>query len=126
MARAPLVIAALFPLQLFAQLTSTVAGTVVDSTGSPVASARITARAHSGLERLAETDDAGTYSISNLPLQPYILSVEKDGFQVDRRPLTLRSNLPVEIDFRLSVVEQTASITVDGRDGAPVVDTEST
>jgi hypothetical protein len=126
MPRAALAIAALIPLQLLSQTTATVSGTVSDPSGSPVSSALVRVRAHSGLVRVAETGEAGTYSISNLPLQSYFISVERQGFQLAERAVVVRSNVMEPIDFRLALAEQATAMTVGALDGAPVVDTEST
>src|SRR6476659_7041515 len=112
MRRAALAIIALIPLELLSQTTATITGTVSDPSGSPVSSARVSARAQSGLLGIAETDDAGTYSISNLPLQPYFVSVERQGFQVAEHTVVLRSNVAEPIDFRLALAEQATALTV--------------
>jgi hypothetical protein len=126
MPRAALAIALFVPFELLAQITGTISGTVVDATGAPVAAARVSVEAQSGLLRSGQTDDGGQYQISNLPLQSYRVSVSADGFDPAVRAITIQSNIPVPLDVRLSVASQTTNITVEGRPPAAAVEPTST
>ena len=66
----------------FAQrTTATIRGTVTDESGAVVEGAKVTAvGAETGLNREFTTNDAGSYSIRDLPVGLYILTVEKEGF----------------------------------------------
>src|SRR2546423_11370541 len=66
-------------------LYGSIVGTVTDPTGSVISKAAVTIRDTStGLSRQAPADEAGYYSIPNLPPGTYDLSVSASGF----KPLT--------------------------------------
>ena len=66
----------------FAQtFRGTILGTVSDPNGAVVAGAKVTARNTStGLERSTTTDEAGNYTIPELPIGTYEVRVEQTGF----------------------------------------------
>src|SRR6184192_421786 len=60
----------------------TILGTVTDPNGAVVPSATVKARnTGTGLERTATTDADGNYTIAELPIGTYEVSVEQKGFQ---------------------------------------------
>jgi outer membrane receptor protein involved in Fe transport len=60
----------------------TILGTVTDTTGAAIDGASVTARnVDTGLERTTQTSGDGSYSIPELPLGTYRVTVTKDGFQ---------------------------------------------
>src|ERR1043166_1254451 len=62
-------------------LRGTILGTVRDPNGAGVAGAKVTARNTStGLERSTTTDEAGNYTIPELPIGTYEVRVEQTGF----------------------------------------------
>ena len=65
-----------------------------------------------GLKRETLTNAEGEARFSNLPFQTYELILMHDGFSVERRTVNLRSNVPVELEIRLSVAEQVVQIDV--------------
>src|SRR5690606_32255705 len=85
------------PPRAGAQATATLAGQVLDPTGSGVPAAVITlSNLATGFERTAETDGEGMFSLRNIPLQSYELHISASGFSDHREALSLRSNVPVE------------------------------
>jgi hypothetical protein len=63
--------------------TSSIAGTVTDITGAVVPHARVSAlNKATNAARSTETDDSGTYRITNLPPGIYDVLIEKPGFKV--------------------------------------------
>src|SRR5690348_6683767 len=85
----------------------TILGTVSDPNGALVAGAKITARNTStGLERSATTDEAGNYTIPELPIGPYEVRVEQSGFAT-----LVVSNVTVEVasERRVDVTLRVAS-----------------
>ena len=59
----------------------TILGTVSDPNGAVVPAARVTAKnTNTGLERSTTTDEAGNYTIAELPIGPYEVRVEQTGF----------------------------------------------
>src|SRR5262245_27276743 len=66
-------------------LYGSIVGTVTDPTGSVISNANVTVtNTATGLARTASADDAGYYSIQNLPQGAYDLAVSAAGF----KPLT--------------------------------------
>ena len=60
----------------------TILGTVTDPTGAVVAGARVVAHSNNtGLERATVTSGDGSYSIPELPIGAYDVTVTQTGFQ---------------------------------------------
>jgi Carboxypeptidase regulatory-like domain len=83
--RAKLGVAALLVMSLAvplaAQQTASIRGKVTDESGALVEGAKVTAiGSDTGLDRETVTNATGFYSLSNLPVGPYLVSVEKEGF----------------------------------------------
>src|SRR5438874_2038878 len=71
----------------------TILGTVTDPNGAVVAGARVTVKNTStGLERSTTTDEAGNYTVAELPVGPYEVRVEQTGFVP-----SVVSNVAVEV-----------------------------
>src|ERR1041384_1766518 len=65
----------------FAQATGNIKGSVADPNGGLVAGATVEAvNAQTGEKRSTTTTDAGTYSITNLPVGTYKLNASATGF----------------------------------------------
>ena len=92
----------------------TILGTVTDPNGAVVAGATITVKNTStGLERSVKTDDAGNYSVPELPIGPYEVRVDQTGFVS-----SVVSNVTVEVaserrvDVKLNVAGTETLVTV--------------
>ena len=71
----------------------TILGTVTDPNGALVAGAKVTVtNVNTGLERSTTTDDAGNYTVAELPIGPYKVRVEQSGFVASEV-----SNVDVEV-----------------------------
>jgi hypothetical protein len=104
-------------------VTTQLSGTVLSSSGQPVGGATVTIRnQETGFTRTVQTDGAGRYIATALPVGPYGVTVAKEGFQTasnikvslnlgDAAPLTVR-------------LAPTASVTVEVVAVASQVDTE--
>src|SRR5438094_3103196 len=96
-------------------LYGSIVGTVTDPTGSLISKARLTVTDTStGLSRQASADEAGYYSIPNLPPGTYDVSVSASGF----KPLTQRNvnvliNTVTRADLSLEVGALSDSVTVE-------------
>src|SRR5579871_4383940 len=102
--------------------TANITGTIVDATSSRVPDAKITAtnQATAGI-RTALTDSNGTYSIPNLAVGTYDISVEKQGFstlQFRGIGLTVAQNLT--LDGTLEVGATAQAVEVAGTTIAPI------
>ncbi len=66
------------PAQTF---RGSIVGTVLDQTEAPVPGAKVTAKNQAtGVTRTTVTEDAGTFTIPELPIGAYTVTVEKEGF----------------------------------------------
>src|SRR3981189_117970 len=60
----------------------TILGTVTDPSGAVIAGAKVTAKnTGTGLERTTETSADGSYSLPELPLGSYSVTIVQQGFQ---------------------------------------------
>src|SRR5215470_8252480 len=97
-----------------AQAYSSIAGTVTDPSGAPVASASISARnLETGAVRQSSTSDSGRYKILALPVGRYEVKASKAGFENSiRTGIELALGQEASIDFRLQVGTVSSEITV--------------
>ncbi len=68
----------------------------------------------SGFARTTTTDAAGQYSFTNLPPNPYHLSVEAQGFQKTERDVDVRTAVPITVDIALPLAGASSSVEVVG------------
>jgi len=102
--------------------TGSFAGTVTDSTGAEVPNAKITAlNVSTGISRTAETDESGTYRITNLSPGIYDVRIDCKGF---RSVLFSRMQLSVDavltLDAKLVVSSGKETVTVTSEAVAPI------
>ena len=94
--------------------TGLIAGTVTDTSGAVVPGADVTVRNTATNQSHGTTSGAsGTYTVTDLPVGPYEVTVKKDGFKVFRLPsieLTVAQSLTV--DAKLSPGAATEEVTV--------------
>jgi hypothetical protein len=90
-------------------LYGSIVGTLTDETGAVVPKATVTVtNTSTGLSRDVNTDDAGYYSIPNLPEGTYDLSVSATGF----RPYTQKGiNVPISAVTRINAIIQVGAVT---------------
>src|SRR5260221_7050515 len=107
-------------------VTATITGTVMDASGGAVVGATVTAKSvERGTIFKAESNEAGIYRISQLPVGNYDLRVERQGFQTSLYPaFTLVLNQIARIDVQLKVGQVTETVEVTG--AAPILKTEAT
>jgi hypothetical protein len=113
------------PVVVRAQGGSSISGTVVDPSGGVVANA--TVEIHnpvSGYDRSTTTDASGAFSFSNVPFNPYYLSVKAEGFAPFAQDVEIRSSVPVEIKVGMKVAGTTTSVTVEA--GGDLLENDST
>ena len=95
----------------------TIKGIVTDQTGAVLPGAVLTLdNSIAGSRRPATTNERGEFAFNNVPPATYSLRVEAPGFQFQARSVQVRSNLPLTVEFRLSVSGQTGSATVVARE----------
>jgi hypothetical protein len=107
------------------QITSTIIGTVADSTGSLVPSATVNAtNGATGYSRSVKTDAAGVYRIEYLPVGIYTVSTEAPGFKkFVQQNLALTVDQVQTLNVSLAVGAQNETVTVT--EAPPVVNTSS-
>jgi hypothetical protein len=103
----------------------TITGTLSDPAGAVVASASVEARnEETGLNYQAATTPTGNYTIVQLPVGVYEVSVAVPGFKkYVRKGITVEVAATLRIDIALEVGGSTESITVQA--DAPLLRTES-
>ncbi len=107
----------LFPATLMAQITTgTILGTVSDASGAVLPGATVTAtNLDTGLVRATITNEAGAYTLVNLPIGNYQVKVQASGFKVGvSGPFQLVVDQKLRSDFRLDAGNVTESIQVAG------------
>jgi hypothetical protein len=98
--------------------SSTITGTVLDQSNAAVANA--TVEIHnpvSGLARTTLTDTTGTFSFSNVPFNPYHLSVTAKGFDTYTQDVPLNSSVAITLKISLKVAGTSVAVTVEGQGG---------
>src|SRR5690349_1211666 len=94
--------------------STSVTGTVVDPTGAVVANATVEVRNPvSGFSRTATTDSGGKFTISNVPFNPYHVTVTGQGFNSYAQDVDVRSVVPVNLSITLQVKGSAETVTVE-------------
>ncbi len=101
-------------------------GTVVDPTGAVVPKA--TVEIHnpvSGFDRTTQTDARGAFQFTNVPFNPYHLTVVASGFGSVVQDVEPRSSVPVIVPIKLSLETSTTAVTVQAEAG-DLIENDST
>jgi hypothetical protein len=127
-ARILLVFLLLAAVSLSAQtFRGTILGTVTDPSGAVVAGAKVTVKnTGTGLERSTETSGDGSYSMPELPIGTYTVTVSLNGFETS---VTTGVVVDVSSERRVSVALKTGQISTRvevAGDLLPQVETTST
>lgn len=118
--------AALFALPCFAQQgRGSMFGTVTDASGAGVPGAQVTiVQVQTNQTVQVKSGSDGGYSAPALPVGPYRVEAEAQGFKrAVRSEIVLNVDQRAQIDFQLEVGTQSESINVES--AAPLVDTGS-
>jgi hypothetical protein len=104
-----------------------VRGVVHDPQHRPIPGAHIVFRAaHSDFTQTTDSNDAGAFSLSGLPLGDYTATVTHAGFATLQGPLTIHSDTSPVLHFELSLGQVTQNITVTAPQQTASVDTATT
>src|SRR3984885_13082445 len=97
------------------QITASIRGTVVDSSGAVVQGASVSAtQTETGLMRSAVTDHSGAYLILELPVGPYQLQTEAKGFKkYVQQGIILSVNDTGTVPVRLAVGSEAQKVEVN-------------
>jgi hypothetical protein len=106
--------------------STSITGTVVDSSGAVVTNATVEVRNPvSGFVRNAVTDAAGKFVVPNVPFNPYHVTVTGQGFAPYSGDVDVRSTVPVNVNIALKVGGAAESVTVEAN-GGDLIETTST
>ena len=98
--------------------SGSVNGTVVDPTGAVVPNAKVEIRNPvSGFDNSTTTDAAGKFSFTNVPFNPYHLTVVVEGFSSYVQDVEPRSSVPVSVAIKLQVAGSITAVTVEAEGG---------
>lgn len=116
-------LAAAGALTLFAQITSTIQGTVTDPGGLPVSGANIRVLSPElGIDRSTPSDQNGHFEVPGLPAGIYRVEVAKTGFEtalVERLELTVNRTETVPVSLAVASVKSQVVVT----SAAPLLET---
>jgi len=118
------ILLAMIPAMVRGQSTdAAIAGRITDPAKATVPHAKVEIiNTATNLHCETETDDAGSYVVTNLSPGTYRIEVEKQGFKSVVKPdVTLHVQDTVEINFEMVLGSASETVTVEG--GAPLVDT---
>lgn len=113
-----LLVLAAVPAQAQLGSSGSIEGIVKDPSGSviPGATVEITYPV-SGFQRAATTDADGAFKFTNVPFNPYHLTVTASGFAPLAQDVDVRSAVPVTLQVTLKLGESSTSITVEASGG---------
>jgi len=108
------------------EVTAGITGTVLDPSGAAVKAATATATdTERGTVWTAQTNDAGVFNLTRLPVGTYTVRVSAAGFKTQTQPaFTLVLNQTASLNFQMTIGQ--ASETVEVSAVAPLLQTQST
>lgn len=112
-----MILCAALPLAVCAQQTlGTINGTVKDASHAVVPQAQVQVKnLGTGLTVTARTQNDGSYSIVDLPIGTYSVSISKDGFKTEvHSNILVRGNLTTTVNAVLQAGEITSKVVVTG------------
>ena len=106
-------------------LSGIVQGTVTDPSKAVVPGATVRIQnVVSGYSREATTDADGIFQFSNIPFNPYHLTVVQQGFAPTAQDVDVRSSVPVKLQIALALGSANTSVTVEAS-AEDMIETES-
>ncbi|MGB6743927.1 MAG: TonB-dependent receptor [Terracidiphilus sp.] len=100
-------------------------GTVTDPTGAVIPNATVhLSNAMSGLDRTTTSDATGQFRITNVPFNPYRISVSADGFAPISQNVEIHSSVETALTLVLQIAGASQTVTVVS-DGPEVEDTST-
>src|SRR5262252_8345433 len=102
----------------------TIKGAITDPTGAVVANASVRlTNSVTGEKIEGGANGSGSFVFNNVPFNRYTLRVEAQGFVTQSRPITVNSNLPLELSISLGVAGTSEQINVTSQEN--LVDPDS-
>jgi hypothetical protein len=91
----------------------TVSGTVKDPSGAVIPGATVIIHNPvSGYERTASTDASGSFTFTNIPFNPYHLTITDAGFGPHAQDVDLNSSVPVTLNITMELAGGKTTVTV--------------
>jgi len=113
-----LVILLLLTSRASASVFGDISGTVVDPQQRPIASAKITLRAHSSsFSQTSQTNGAGQFSFRAVPIGEYTIAIESDGFSKSTFALTILSDRITVLQAQLKIAPVSQQVEVRAEPG---------
>jgi len=110
----------------WAQSSGSIEGVVKDPSGAAIAGAMVEiSYPVSGFHREGTTGDDGSFKFTNVPFNPYHLTVTAAGFEAYTQDVDVRSSVPTAVQISLKIGTATTSITVEAN-GADLIENEPT
>jgi hypothetical protein len=107
--------------------STAVNGTVLDQSGAVVPNANVEIHNPvSAFDRTTTTDNAGKFGFSNVPFNPYHLTVNVKGFAPFAQDVDVRSAVPVNVSISLTVGGSSETVTVQSEAGEDLLENTST
>src|SRR6202042_1175940 len=105
--------------------SGSISGTVVDPSGAVVPNATVELHQPvSGLDRTTVTDDKGNFAFSNVPFNPYHMTVTAAGFAQAAQDVDVRSLVATSVKVSLQVTGVSSTVTVEA--GEDLVENDPT
>lgn len=93
--------------------SGSIQGTVVDPSGADVSGATVEIQNPvSGYLRSITTSASGKFTFSNVPFNPYHLTVTQKGFQPSVQDVNVQSGIPVQLKISLQLATVATQVTV--------------
>jgi hypothetical protein len=98
--------------------SGSIEGVVKDPSGAAVVKATVEiSYPVTGYKRTTTTSDEGVFRFTNVPFNPYHLTVTADGFTSFSQDVEVRSTVPARADVSLKVGTAVTSVTVESNGG---------
>ena len=95
--------------------SASLSGTVLDPSGAAVKGATVKiVNPVSRYERSTVTDDLGHFEFTNIPFNPYHLSVASPGFQDIDQDVAVSTSVPIDLKLNLKIATGVTTVTVQG------------
>lgn len=103
-------------VELEAQSTGSIRGTVADNTGASIPGATVTVTSTAtGQTRTQESNESGLFVFPELAIGSYTVVISRQGFQTQKRPATeLLTGQTIDLEVALGLGSQTETVEVRG------------
>src|ERR1041385_5480636 len=92
----------------------TIEGTVTDSSGAALPSAKVTILNRiTNYQQTATADEKGAFRLTNIPPNPYHVEISAPNFTPSAQDVDVRSTVPLSLKISLAVAGAAQSVTVE-------------